>query len=287
LKIGITIGDPAGIGPEIIEAALASNEIDDAHTYRVIGSASGHNPGHPTAASALAAINALSDSVALLKSHEIDAVVTAPISKSRAREQGFEFPGQTEFFASAFGVTDYSMILTGGAITVGLVTIHLPLEDAVRTLRTWEIVRVGKHLANFVRRRTGRAPRIAVAGLNPHAGEDGLLGSEERKIIEPAVDELNALHGDDATFSGPHAPDTVFLKCLREGVDAVLCMYHDQGLIPLKLHAFDSGVNVTWGLPIIRTSPDHGTAFDIAGTNTASPGSMIAAIQLATGLASR
>jgi 4-hydroxythreonine-4-phosphate dehydrogenase len=152
---------------------------------------------------------------------------------------------------------------------------------ALDKLSTWEIVRVGKHLAAFLQKRSGRAPMIAVAGLNPHAGEEGLMGSEEQNVIQPAVDELNALHCGAAIFTGPHSPDTVFLKCLREGVDGVLCMYHDQGLIPLKLHAFDKGVNVTWGLPIVRTSPDHGTAFDIAGTGRADPTSMIAAIQLA------
>ncbi len=286
MRIGITIGDPAGIGPEIIEAALHSDLIDTARTYRIIGTKDGHTPGSPDSRSAAAAIAALEESVRLLKAGDIQAVVTGPISKSTARAAGFRFPGQTEFYASAFDVVDFAMILKGGEITVGLATIHVSLAMAVRSLTTWEIVRVGKHLADFVFRREGRKPVIAVAGLNPHAGEDGLMGTEEATIIRPAVEELNALHNGRAEFSGPYSPDTVFLKCLRDGVDAVLCMYHDQGLIPLKLHAFDRGVNVTWGLPFVRTSPDHGTAFDIAGTGRAKPDSMIAAIQLAGQLAS-
>ncbi len=247
----------------------------------MIGDSCGHTPGRPDDRSAAAAVAALEEAVRLLKSGEIEAVVTGPISKARTRRVGFAFDGQTEFFAAAFAVSDYAMILTGGAMTVGLVTIHLPLARALEKLSTWEIVRVGKHLAAFLRKRLGRAPMIAVAGLNPHAGEDGLMGSEEQCVIKPAVEELNALHTGVATFTGPHSPDTVFLRCLREGVDGVLCMYHDQALIPLKLHAFDTGVNVTWGLPFVRTSPDHGTAFEIAGTGRAEPTSMIAAIQLA------
>ncbi len=247
----------------------------------MIGDSRGHTPGRPDEYSAAAALAALNEAVALLKTGEIEAIVTGPISKARAHRAGFRFPGQTEFFAAAFGVTDYAMILTGGSITVGLVTIHVPLVKALESLSTWDIVRVGRHLAEFLRKRLGRAPLVAVAGLNPHAGEDGWLGDEEQRIIQPAIKELNALYDSATIFTGPHPPDTVFLKCLKEGVDGVLCMYHDQALIPLKLHAFDTGVNVTWGLPFVRTSPDHGTAFEIAGTGRAEATSMIAAIQLA------
>jgi 4-hydroxythreonine-4-phosphate dehydrogenase len=193
---------------------------------------------------------------------------------------GFPFPGQTEFFAARSGTDNYAMCLTGGPLTVGLVTIHVPLRDVPRLLKKEEIVRTGKLLADFVRRRTGREPRIAVAGLNPHAGEAGLFGSEEKEIIAPAVEEL----ARGGHFSGPHSPDTVFHRAAQGEFDAVLCMYHDQGLIPLKLLAFDSGVNVTLGLPYPRTSPDHGTGFDIAGTGRANHTSMLAAIKLAAEL---
>jgi len=174
------------------------------------------------------------------------------------------------------------MLLTGGSLTVALVTAHVPLKDVPHLMTGAEIVRVGKLLADFLALRLGRAPRVAVAGLNPHAGENGDLGREEIEIITPAIKELNT---HSSLFTGPFPPDTVFNRAAAGEFDGVLCMYHDQGLIPLKLHAFDSGVNVTIGLPIIRTSPDHGTAFEIAGKNIARPDSMIAAINLAAELA--
>ena len=172
------------------------------------------------------------------------------------------------------------MCLTGGPLTVVLATAHLPLREVPRLLRTEEIVRTGKLLHAFLQRRLARNPRIAVAGLNPHAGENGQFGQEEKKIITPAIEQL-AREGD---FTGPHSPDTVFHRAMTGEFDGVLCMYHDQGLIPLKLLAFDTGVNVTLGLPHPRTSPDHGTAFDLAGTGRANNQSMLAAIQLASEL---
>jgi 4-hydroxythreonine-4-phosphate dehydrogenase len=174
------------------------------------------------------------------------------------------------------------MCLTGGALTVALVTAHLPLRAVAENLRSSEIIRVGQLLAAFLTARLGRAPRIAIAGLNPHAGESGALGREEIELIAPAV---TLLADSPAAFTGPLSPDTVFHRAVAGEFDGVLCMYHDQGLIPLKLHAFDSGVNVTLGLPFPRTSPDHGTAFEIAGKNLARPDSMIAALRLAAGLA--
>jgi len=174
------------------------------------------------------------------------------------------------------------MCLTGGKFTVALVTTHMPLREVPDALRQSEIVRVGLLLADFLRRRSKNAPRIAVAGLNPHAGESGKLGREEIEIIAPAIAELNESR---PLFHGPVSPDTMFYRAAEGEFDAVLCMYHDQGLIPLKLHAFHSGVNVTLGLPFPRTSPDHGTAFEIAGKGMARPNSMIAAITLATELA--
>ena len=202
---------------------------------------------------------------------------------------GFEFPGQTEFFAVRSQTADFAMCLTGGGLTVGLVTAHLPLREVPDRLCTREIVRVGKLLAQFLSRPVSKAaagePRIAVAGLNPHAGESGALGREEIEIIAPAVEELNAASPWRARFLGPFSPDTVFNRAVAGEFDGVLCMYHDQGLIPLKLHAFDQGVNVTLGLPYPRTSPDHGTAFEIAGKGLARSESMVAAIRLATAMA--
>lgn len=172
------------------------------------------------------------------------------------------------------------MCLTGPHLTVGLVTIHEPLRTVPDLLNMPEIVKHGKLLAEFCQRRGKANPRIAVAGLNPHAGENGRMGTEEITIIKPAVEALN-LTSVGATFHGPLPPDTLFFHAARGQYDAVLCMYHDQGLIPLKLLDFDEAVNLTLGLPIVRTSPDHGTAFDIAGKGLADCTSMIAAIRLA------
>ena len=278
-RIGITLGDPAGIGPEIIQAALMSGELPEAD-YHLLGTVEGHSLGKPTAASARAAFAALEEAARLAIAGQIDAVVTGPIHKARIYEVGFEFPGQTEFFAARSGVDNFAMLLTGGSLTVALVTAHLPLREVAKELRPSEIVRVGLLLADFCRRRGGT--RIAVAGLNPHAGESGKLGREEIDVIEPAIAELNRSHN---FFSGPFSPDTIFHRAVTGEFDAVLCMYHDQALIPLKLHAFHAGVNVTLGLPFPRTSPDHGTAFEIAGKGVARPDSMIAAIRLAVELA--
>jgi 4-hydroxythreonine-4-phosphate dehydrogenase len=284
-RIGITLGDPAGIGPEIIHGALASGRLPDAD-YRLLGEAEGHSLGKPTPASARAAHAALEEAARLAVAGEIDAVVTGPIHKARMYEIGFQFPGQTEFFAIRCAVEDFAMLLTGAGLTVALVTTHIPLRSVSEDLRTGEIVRVGSLLANFLARRGGRC-RIAVAGLNPHAGESGALGCEEIDIIVPAIAQLQSPISDpqSAIFSGPFSPDTVFHRAVEGEFDAVLCMYHDQGLIPLKLHAFHEGVNVTLGLPFPRTSPDHGTAFAIAGQGIARPDSMVAAIRLAVELA--
>jgi 4-hydroxythreonine-4-phosphate dehydrogenase len=287
LTIGITIGDPAGIGPEIIRAALASGRLDPNYRYEVFGDAAGVVPGTPTPRSAQIALQALEEAVRRARDRELAAVVTGPIAKARMQEVGFAFPGQTEFFATRCEVRDFAMLLTGGALTVALVTAHVPLRAVPRLLAKSEIVRVGTLLASFMRRRTGRVAQIAVAGLNPHAGESGTLGHEEIEIIAPAVSELGTVAGAGATFTGPISPDTVFHRAARGEFDAVLCMYHDQGLIPLKLHAFEHGVNVTLGLPFPRTSPDHGTAFELAAKGDASAESMIAAITLAAELATK
>jgi 4-hydroxythreonine-4-phosphate dehydrogenase len=284
--IGLTLGDAAGIGPEVVRAALASGELDCAFTYHIFGQTEGAFPGTPTVETARAAKEALEEAVRLASAGELDAVVTGPIHKARMREVGFDFPGQTEFFATRTGTENFAMCLTGGALTVALVTAHVPLREVAELLRPEEIVRVGKLLAEFLQRRhPGKTPHMAVAGLNPHAGESGLLGCEEIEIIAPAVAELRAQLEGQCEVEGPLSPDTVFMHAVEGRFDGVLCMYHDQGLIPLKLQGFDEGVNVTLGLPFPRTSPDHGTAFEIAGRGLARAHSMIAAINLACVLA--
>src|SRR5216117_3245386 len=300
IRVGITLGDYAGIGPEIVRAALQSNCLPKSAEYVVIGNYPDCSLGEPTLETARAAAAALEEAVTLARRGELDAVVTGPIHKARMYEAGFKFPGQTEFFAERCGVKNFAMYLAGGKLTVALVTTHIPLSEVPKALRQSEIVRVGLLLADFLSRRrsprrpkmdrsspAARTPRIAVAGLNPHAGESGKIGSEEIDIIVPAVGELNrSLSADHPSlFSGPHSPDTVFHRAIKGEFDAVLCMYHDQALIPLKLHAFHEGVNVTLGLPFPRTSPDHGTAFDIAGKELARPDSLIGAINLAVQLA--
>jgi len=293
-RIGITLGDCAGIGPEIVNLALKSGRLPDSADYIVVGKYPDCSLGKPTLETARAAAAALEEAVTLARRGEIDAIVTGPVHKARMYEAGFKFAGQTEFFAERCGVRNFAMLLTGGKITVALVTTHIPLNEVSGALKQDEIVRVGQLLVDFLHCRSNPAtarPRIAVAALNPHAGESGKIGSEEIEIIAPAVAELNQLlltsHQSPSVFTGPLSPDTVFHRAAEGEFDAVLCMYHDQGLIPLKLHAFHSGVNVTLGLPLPRTSPDHGTAFAIAGKGIARPDSMIAAINLAVELAKR
>jgi 4-hydroxythreonine-4-phosphate dehydrogenase len=290
-RIGITLGDCAGIGPEIVDLALKSDRIARPAEYKIIGKYPDCQPGQPTHETARAAAAALEEAVTLARRGELDAIVTGPVHKARMYEVGFKFPGQTEFFAERCGVKDFAMCLTGGKITVALVTAHLPLRKAATALKQSEVVRVGLLLADFLYSRSITAPRIAIAGLNPHAGESGRLGREEIEIIAPAIAELNGSpitdHRSHCTFTGPHSPDTVFHRAIEGEFDGILCMYHDQGLIPLKLHAFHEGVNVTLGLPFPRTSPDHGTAFEIAGKGIARPDSIIAAINLAAEITAR
>jgi len=285
-RIGITLGDCAGIGPEIVELALKSGRVADSAEYVVIGRQPNCKPGEPTIETARAAATALEEAVTLARRGELDAIVTGPVHKARMYEAGFKFPGQTEFFAERCGVKNFAMCLTGGKITVALVTTHIPLSKVSRALKQSEIVRVGLLLADFLCSRSKNPPRIAVAGLNPHAGESGRIGREEIAVISPAVSELQSrIENRESRIVGPVSPDTIFHRAVAGEFDAVLCMYHDQGLIPLKLHAFHEGVNVTLGLPFPRTSPDHGTAFEIAGKRIARPDSMIAAINLAVELA--
>jgi 4-hydroxythreonine-4-phosphate dehydrogenase len=294
VRIGITLGDCAGIGPEIVRAALESRRLPVSAEYRVIGKYPDCALGTPSPDTARAAAAALEEAATLARRRELDAVVTGPIHKARMYEIGFKFPGQTEFFADRCGVTNFAMLLTGGSITVALVTTHITLAQVSAALKQSEIVRVGLLLADFLHCRSKESPRIAVAGLNPHAGESGKIGREEIEIIAPAVAQLKSeikkmsvRFGPKSEIVGPLPPDTLFHNLALERWDAALCMYHDQGLIPLKLHAFHEGVNVTLGLPFFRTSPDHGTAFDIAGRGLARPDSMIAALNLAVELAQK
>jgi len=282
-EILITLGDPAGIGPEVVDAALASGQLPDGFEFRVIGDRFAGTPGKPSRESAQSALNALKESVRLLKETDAAAVATAPVSKEGLQSVGFPFPGQTEFFADAFGIETYGMLLTGPTLTVGLATIHNSIADVPRLLTSDAVFNIGHLTADFLRRKGIKSPHIAVCGLNPHAGENGAFGNEEKTIIAPAVTALNETN--IASFTGPYVPDAIFRDAAQGKFDAVIAMYHDQGLIPLKLLDFDEAVNVTLGLPKPRTSPDHGTAFSIAGKGQANPASMIAAIKLACELA--
>jgi 4-hydroxythreonine-4-phosphate dehydrogenase len=276
--IGYTLGDQAGIGPEVIQAALKA--LPDNAEYRLIGKTIPCTPGCPTEDTAKAALEHLELAAEALRTGSIDAVVTAPICKEAPHRLGFNYPGQTEFFADRLGVTDFAMCLTGKHLTVALCTTHVALADIPRLLQTEEIVRVGKLVANFLQRTGKSNPRIALAGLNPHNGENGAFGNEESTIITPALPLLcQAVPG--ATFSGPHVPDCVYRDAAEGAFDGIVAPYHDQALIPLKLLDFDNAVNATIGLPRLRVSPDHGTAFGIAGKGIANASSTLRAFQVA------
>ena len=279
--IGLVAGDPAGVGPELLAEAL--RHPPEGVILTVVGDASARTPAHPDRAGSERAVAALEEAARRALSGELAAVVTGPVSTKHLHEAGFAFPGQTEFFAARAGVEDFAMLLTGGPLTVALVTAHVPLKEVASLLTTAEIVRVGGLLARFLRRRGIASPRIAVAGVNPHAGEQGDLGDEEGRLIVPAIPLLEAAN-PGVSFSGPFSPDTVFWRAANGEFDAILCMYHDQGLIPLKLLGFHDGVNVTLGLPFVRTSPDHGTAYELAGTGKARPDSFLSAVRLAAEL---
>lgn len=280
--IGLVAGDPAGVGPELLAEVV--KQIPDGVRLEVIGDPSPTNPGAPDREGALRTIAFLEEAARRCLAGELAAVVTGPVNKKNLHEAGFPYPGQTEFFAARAGVQNFAMLLTGGPLTVALVTAHVPLKMVSSLLKTEEIVRVGGLLTDFLKRRGIQAPRIALAGLNPHAGENGDLGDEEERVIAPAL-PLLGISNPGVAFSGPFSPDTIFWRASQGEFDAVLCMYHDQGLIPLKLLGFHDGVNVTIGLPFIRTSPDHGTAYEIAGKGIARPESFLSALRLAAELA--
>jgi len=326
--LALTIGEPAGIGPDIAIAAWLKRRELDLPAFYLIGDgafiaerartlgvsvttadataenaatifadalpvvttrvAATAKPGRPDDSSAPSAIASIRHAVADVIAGRASAVVTNPIAKSVLYKAGFSHPGHTEFLAqlaAAVGgtVPHPVMMLWSPELAVVPVTIHLALRDAIAQLTSDLIVTTGRIVAADLKARLGIArPRLAVSGLNPHAGEDGSLGSEDQSIIAPAVATLRK---DGLDVRGPLSADTMFHAAARKTYDCAICMYHDQALIPIKTIAFDDGVNVTLGLPFIRTSPDHGTAFDIAGTGRANPSSLIAALRLAARMA--
>lgn len=283
-KIGITLGDPAGIGPEIIASTLKDSRLPRGFQFEVLGSAKGIKPGKCTRQSATVALNSLHEAAAGCLEGRYAAMVTGPVNKEAIAAVAPGFVGQTEFLARACGRPDADavMVLTDPRLTVALCTAHCSLRDALKRLTSARIVYTTRTLHAFLRASGIARPRLAIAAINPHAGENGLFGDEEKRLIAPAVKEL-ARQKIKITVA---PADTVFYRAVREkAFDAVVCAYHDQGLIPFKLLAFDTGVNLTLGLPIIRTSPDHGTALSLAGRGIASHESMLAAVRLACRLA--
>lgn len=238
------------------------------------------DPGKPSGANAGAVLDSIREAVALALAGAVSAVVTNPIHKQVLMEAGFDHPGHTEFLAELCGSQRPPvMMLACAALRVVPVTVHQPLSHVPNTLTAELIEQTGRTTVEALKSHFGiRNPKLAVAGLNPHAGEGGQLGHEEARVIQPAVDALRA---EGVELFGPLPADSLFHPAARRGYDAALCMYHDQALIPIKTIDFERGVNVTLGLPIVRTSPDHGTALDIAGQGKASPVSLVAAIQMA------
>jgi len=320
--IAVALGDPAGIGPEIVGKAWSQREQYALAPFFAVGDVSslGHGwtgpviristpeeaasvfetalpvlhiadggritAGTPDAEGAQCALASLELATGLTRSGASSALVTAPVSKAQLYGIGFTHPGQTEFIAERCGVSPDNavMMLAGPTLRVVPVTTHIAYNDVAAALSIELIIAKARTTARGLERDFGlQSPRLAVAGLNPHAGESGMIGREEIDIITPAIEQLRA---EGFNVSGPIAADGLFHARARATYDAAICMYHDQALIPLKALHFDEGVNVTLGLPIIRTSPDHGTAFGIAGRNIANPGAMIAAIRLAAEAAS-
>ena len=319
--LAVSLGDPAGIGPEVVAKAWDSRHALSLPPFVAVGdprslsevwdgpvvvlsnpaeaidafqhglpllavpAAAASLPGQPTTAGAHCSLDSLELAVGLTRSGTCAGVVTGPVAKHQLYAIGFNHPGQTEFVAERCGVSsgNVAMMLAGPTLRTVPVTTHLPLRDVPERLTSALIEARGRVTLRGLQRNFGIAdPRLAVAGFNPHAGENGALGSEERDVIEPAIAALRA-EGWDVT--GPHPADTMFHTAARARHDAALCMYHDQALIPLKALHFEEGVNMTLGLPIVRTSPDHGTAFDIAGQDRADPRAMAAAIRMAASCA--
>jgi 4-hydroxythreonine-4-phosphate dehydrogenase len=324
--LAVSLGDPAGIAPEVIVEAWARRAEEGLAPFFVVGGTSvlraaaasrgidlpialissplgasafatalpvlgdddcEPSPGAPTLDGARLALHSLTLATSLALSGEAGAVVTGPIAKSKLAQVGFTQPGQTEFLADACGVPhgDAVMMLAGPSLRTVPLTVHEALSAVPRLVTRELIERKARIVARALARDFGlAAPRIAVTGLNPHAGEDGRMGTEDCDVIAPAI---AALRAEGLAVTGPHPADALFAAHERSRYDVALCMYHDQALIPIKTLDFDQGVNVTLGLPIVRTSPDHGTAFAIAGKSEASAGAMIAAIRMAGECAAR
>jgi 4-hydroxythreonine-4-phosphate dehydrogenase len=282
--IAITVGDPAGIGPEITEKAVADPRVTAVCDPVVYGPPAGtvFATGVPTAETGRAAHAAIVRAVSDAQAGRVAALTTGPISKEALALAGLPYRGHTDLLAELTGAETVAMMFVSDAIRVILATVHVPLADVPRLLTCRVVESVIRLTARELPRFGIAAPRIALAGLNPHAGERGVIGPEDGAVLVPAV---AACLRDRIDISGPFPADTVFVRAARGEFDAVIACYHDQGLIPVKLLAFGKAVNVTLGLPIIRTSVDHGTAFDIAGRGIADPGSLIAAILLAAQLA--
>jgi len=318
--IGITMGDPSGIGPEIILKSFQNKEISNNRVvvigdfsvmqsaYDLLGIISYKiksiksirecsfgpeilnvlnlnlikpgklQPSKVNKASGAAAFECLRKAIDLAMNHEIDAIATAPLNKEALHLAGHKYAGHTEILADLTGTKDYAMLLYDKKLSVIHVSTHIPLLEAVTGLKKERIEKVIELAGSSMKRILGRSPRIAVAGLNPHSGENGLFGDEETRDIIPAIINMK-LKG--LNVEGPVPPDTIFLKAVNGMYDVVVAMYHDQGHIPLKLLGFNTGVNITVGLPFIRTSVDHGTAFEIAWTGNASENSMVEAVKLA------
>ena len=283
-RVAITIGDPAGIGPEIAAKAAASPRVTEVCRPVLYGRVytPGVQAGRLSAEAGRAAYEAILAAVGDAMSGDVDAVATAPVSKKAFALAGLPWRGHTELLAHLTGAPSVAMMFHADALRVVLITIHEPLAAVPGLLTREAVERVIRLTARELPRFGFSQPRLAVCGLNPHAGEEGVLGVEEQRVIAPAI---AACARDGIGVAGPHPADTLFVRASRGECDAVIACYHDQGLIPVKLLAFGKAVNVTLGLPIIRTSVDHGTAFDIAGRNAADPGSMIEAVLLAAKLA--
>jgi 4-hydroxythreonine-4-phosphate dehydrogenase len=321
--LAVALGDPAGIGPEITAKAWERRRQDGVAPFFAVGApeavravwsgpleivagpdeaarcfetalpliridAAGRTlPGQPTLEGARNSLDALELAVGLTRSGASSALVTGPVSKAQLYAIGFTHPGQTEFVAERCGIASemVAMMLAGPTLRTVPVTTHVPLRDVADLLTAELIVSRGRTTIRALRRLFGiQRPRLAVAGLNPHAGEGGALGREEIDIVIPAIERLRE---EEAEVTGPHPADTLFHSRVRSTYDAALCLYHDQALVPLKTLHFDEGVNITLGLPIVRTSPDHGTAFAIAGQDRAEPTAMIAALNMAADCARR
>ena len=312
-RIAITMGDPSGVGPELCLHALANPDLRAICQPVVIGDSAvlrrvaevchlpfsdslvidlqaitldAFQPGHPNAATGHASFRYIERSIAAALSGEVTGVATCPISKEAQHLAGYtQYPGHTEIFADKMNAPHACMMLTAPEITCSLVTVHVGLHEVPSMLSTSRILEVIELTADAMRKIRGHEPRLAVCGLNPHAGENGLFGQrEEERFIIPAI---TAAKEKSINVEGPLPPDTAFLTARRKRTDAYVCMYHDQGLIPLKTLAFDDAVNITLGLPVVRTSVDHGTALDIAWQGKANPNSLFEAVKLAAKLSGK